>query len=291
MTLKKIEAMFASPLFLTVAILYSVVTAMSVIISRTFDVVSIILVIALWLAFAAAKDGKLSEKQTGIKMISGCAKAWYIILWVVIGIILACSVLIMAIGPAALDMVEDVVTEYPKYVESEINESADSDNYNDFVYNLNGVFDDVDGEFSYNFSINGDVEDLLHRFENIPAAMSRFFYTVIGMILIVVSVILILINIFFYRNLHKLTKSVCVSFETGNVKLEKLRTVKIWLIVLAVFSGLNTMNSLLFVSIAGVSSGCSCAAMILAVIMLSKLENDDGGEPETSEVSQIPDQL
>ncbi len=259
MTLKKLEAAFASPLFLATAILYSASFAIGLS-AGGFDVISLLIVIGMWLAFAAAKGGKLSEKQTGIKMLSGCIKAQFIIMWVIIGAVVSLSVILMAVGPAFLHELGNITLS-----------GMSIDGYINSITPGHTVYDYYDAELA-----------------------SGIFIGVVSTVMFLCVVVCTLINIFYIRNLHKLTKSVCVSFETGNVKLEKLQTVKIWMIVLAVLTGIGALNSLLYAQVVGLGSGCSCAAMILVVIMLSKLESEDGediSDISESSDSDIPSQL
>lgn len=279
MTLKKLEGVFASPLFLATAILFSVSFAVGLAV-RDFDVISLLLVIGMWLAYAAAKGGRLSENQTGIKMISGCIKAQFIITWVLIGIIIVSSILLMVLGPAVIDSMDDVTVDGGSSLVRYIDKFSAGDE--GFDIRISGVK-------------SQDLANALSEILDTLGEYSVLIFSIIGICMLICVVIVILVNMFYTRNLHKLTKSVCVSFETGTVSLEKIRTVKIWMTVLAVFSGLGMVNSMLLLPVAALSSGCNCAAMVLVVIMLSRLEEEDdrqiSEESEASNASDMPDQL
>lgn len=77
---------FTNPLFLTMAVLISVNAAISIF-DGTFNVISILLAIAFWLVFSAAKSQEEPFKTTGLKMASGTIKALWILTWVVGGFI------------------------------------------------------------------------------------------------------------------------------------------------------------------------------------------------------------
>jgi hypothetical protein len=70
-----------------------------------------------------------------------------------------------------------------------------------------------------------------------------FFY-VYAVIFVIMTIVLILINIFYYGSIKKATVSVINSFKFNENRLEKMSTVRVWLIVFGVLSALSALGVL-----------------------------------------------
>lgn len=86
-----------------------------------------------------------------------------------------------------------------------------------------------------------------------------------------VGALLIVINMFSIRYVHRFAKSVYKSIESGTLALRHTKATYAWLIVFAVFSGISLLGNLDsgdFILIA--SNGVSCAMPIIAAILIKK---------------------
>ena len=232
MTFKKLEALAASPMFLAMTILMTC-SAAARLFSGALEVFDILFAIGMWLIFAAAKQECLAEKQTGLKMVSGTVKATYIVMWVVTGIFGVVGLLLMFIGPVLAPYVELVF------------QSDFFSRYSDFVY-----------------------DDLIAY---LPAA-GIIFLVIFGAVFLLCAIAIALVNVFFYGNLHKFTKSVCVSCETGHFAIQKAKVVKTWCLVLAIISAISTLTSLFDMGWSLLASGCSCAVGFLAYFLIGEFD-------------------
>ena len=95
--------------------------------------------------------------------------------------------------------------------------------------------------------------------------------------MIVAAVVVILVNIFFIRNLHKFTKSLCTSLKSDTYNIQKANTSRIWLMVSAVFSIIGFVSNIYLAGVknaSGVMSMasqlCSILSAILASVMIKK---------------------
>ena len=82
--------------------------------------------------------------------------------------------------------------------------------------------------------------------------------------------VIVVFNIFSIGQIHTFVKSVYQNAETGTENYLKVIPAKNWLIVLAVFSGINALSSLSDSFMAALSSGCTCALYITAVLLITK---------------------
>lgn len=89
----KISKIFAGKLFMVISILVSAATFFGVCVGN-LDVIKILLVIFCWLAFAAAKKGKLETSH--IRNISGTIYAVVVLCWVAVGLFGLIAVLSVA---------------------------------------------------------------------------------------------------------------------------------------------------------------------------------------------------
>ena len=289
MTVKKIERALCSPLFLTIAILETVALVAGFFMN-SFDIISILICIGIWIAYSAAKSGKLSEKQTGIKLISGSVKAEYIITWVCIGFIVVGAVINMAAGPRFLHFLSGYVDRSTDDIAEYFEGVVETDEFDAF----SSAFDSIAAEESElgNFKLSelngkaiaGFIDDIVRFIDE----YSNIIFAMIGVLMLTCAVASTLINIFYTGNLHKLTKSVCLSVENGDGEIKKTRTVKIWFLVLGILTALSALGSILIPYVV-IPAGCKSASLIVAYVLIDRFEKDKDSEPEAEKA--IPEQL
>ena len=217
----------SSKLFLAVAILFTVASAVGLALGEGIPVFEILIAIALWIMFASNKKGNVMGYATPLKMISGTVFANTIVLWVVGGILAVSGLIVALSGSAALDIM-DVMVEF--------------------------------GEFSM---------DELSLFE----AYGSLVFTVFGIVFIVAAVIVFLINIFIYKGMHKFTKSVLTTFQTGINQIEKLKFTKVVILIIGILAALSSLGSLLNFAVF-VQEASTAAACIIIYVMLDSFEKE-----------------
>lgn len=85
---------------------------------------------------------------------------------------------------------------------------------------------------------------------------------------LIVAAMAVLVNIFFYGNLHKLAKAFYISVETGNEQLPNIGVIKTLLLVFGILSGIGALGQL--PSIAFIASAASAANYIILSVWLKK---------------------
>lgn len=103
---------FSGSLFLAVCILMTVSASM-VLLDGYLNILSILYAISFWQLYSSSKKGK---PLAGFRLGCGTIKATEIILWVVIGILIVCGILVMFVPQAtvstAVDMTFDIVDDF-----------------------------------------------------------------------------------------------------------------------------------------------------------------------------------
>ena len=268
------RGVFRDPMFLAICVLMTASAALSFVIGSsesgkvTFSVgiLEILYVIALWLIFAAARN-ESRFSGTGLAIASGVVKATFIITCVVAGIILVCGVLIAVFGPLAIDSIDLDFTHSAAAVQASLISPGPGSSGGSGSIPLPEGFDWLDG---------------LDGLDKLPY-ISSISIRVIGIIMIVAAVVVILVNIFFIRNLHKFTKSLCTSLKSDTYNIQKANTSRIWLMVSAVFSIIGFVSSIYIAGVknaSGVMSAagqlCSILSAILASVLIKRYFVDEG---------------
>ncbi|MBQ8974685.1 MAG: hypothetical protein IJ072_03040, partial [Oscillospiraceae bacterium] len=139
-------------------------------------------------------------------------------------------------------------------------------------------------------------------------------FTVFGIVILIAAVVVLLINIFFYRKAHKVARSICVSAETGILSVEKSKGVRIWMLVMGILTAISALNSLATAGIindfsesffeelnlhihysplpAVLASICTAAAHILGYVWMKKnltQFNDEGAPVQYAPVNTYYD--
>jgi hypothetical protein len=96
--------------------------------------------------------------------------------------------------------------------------------------------------------------------------------TVVMVIFLVVAVLMVVINIFSLRYIHRFAKSVYRSILDRRLTLDSANIARTWLFVMGGFSAVSALSALAEGTIAaGISGGCTAAAEILAGILIGQL--------------------
>ena len=257
---------FRDPLFMIICILMTVAAALSFVskesgsgnITISVGVLEILYVIALWLIFAAARNQNRFS-GTGLAMASGVVKATYIITWIVAGIVLVAGVLVLVFGPLAIDNIDWDFTRSATVVQASLISPGPGSSGS---IPLPEGFEWIEGL---------DGLDGLDRIPYITSISVR----AIGVIMMIAAVVVILINIFYIRNLHKFTKSLCTSLASDQYQVVKANTSSVWLLVSAIVSVLGIVGSISLISgvvdaMSVIRQLCTILATVLSFVMIRK---------------------
>lgn len=228
---EKILPFFKDSLFLAMCILVSVSTVFSVF-SKNISVLHILFTIFLWLIFSKAKQNAIDIKN--MRNVSGTVFAYYVIIWVAIGITALGSVLSIIGLVAAGNAVG-----FSRLLNQILSKSSGVIGGSDILSNL----------------ISGSM----------IAAIAIAFIIIILVCCIAAS----LINIFAMRNIHKFARSLYVSAANGVFAFEEVKATTIWLLILGIFRGINSLTTINDLT-AFVANGSISAAYIVAYVLLKK---------------------
>lgn len=117
-----------------------------------------------------------------------------------------------------------------------------------------------------------DYTDIILPFET--GVFASVMFIILAVIFLIGAAVMILINLFFVRNLKKFIQSVRTSADTGVMDIQKASTVSKWLIVIAVFSGISTLSGFAVFDGSSVliclASCCETALAIVACIWVKR---------------------
>ena len=190
-------------------------------------------VLALWILCIAGRSKKSRFPSGGLTLASGTLFFIEIVGWIVIVLLTVGAVLVLALGATTI-------------------EALQSQDY----FDANAVI-----------------------FEPIKKALGQLDLTantslwVIAGILFGIAVVLALVMILFYGNLHRFAKSLSVSANTGRYHVKAINAAKNWLIVAAVLVAAGAVYSFTqdatdVLTLA--ASCCNALAMLLASILIRK---------------------
>lgn len=139
----------------------------------------------------------------------------------------------------------------------------------DTVYSFSAkLFPDSFSEhFSFSSPFGQHSIDLLDRAELTPDAL-RLIFCRIGAVLLSFAALNTLFTVFYYRNLRKFTKSICVSFESGVYCVESLGAVKGWFMAFGIINGLAFLGG-------GILPGCNAALSFLLFALCKSIEAEE----------------
>ncbi len=222
---EKIKKLFSSNAFLTATIAYTVLAGASVVMG-TIDVFTILFAIGMWLSYTAAKT---EVPISGMKFLSGTLKAYYIVSIVAAVCLLIAGVLCIAVGPHVMDL----GSEFDVLIENA------EDSYSDLYMRIGGEdFADFD-----------DFNEMRRWIEkNTGLTFSAFIGIVmiaIGVIFIISTVVVIIVNEFFVKKLRGQLKNTVDALKVNGAAELNLGGIRAWFIVLGVFASISAASVLL----------------------------------------------
>ncbi len=106
----------------------------------------------------------------------------------------------------------------------------------------------------------------------ITGDMFEGMFAVLGIVMLIVAGVLVVINVFYYGNLRKMTASFKDSAMYGRFMVQKVGTVKTWLMVMGILSAISAISSFTASFFGGLASACGAAAMIVASKVLENIK-------------------
>ena len=185
---ERLREIFRDTKFLVITVLMTVNAVAAVfggsitINNRTFSVnliavFPILFCIGLWLCWAEGRKQTGNFSTTGLAMISGTAKAQWIVVWVGAILLLVFGILFIVAAPS-------VISNFP----NDIWKLIPGDFYND-----------IPGMEDFNiFGIPGAVGVAKYYYEGAANAVAIG----LGIVMVLVAVVMVILNIFFYKKLH-----------------------------------------------------------------------------------------
>ncbi len=258
-------AVFREPLFLVITILMTVSAVVSLFTGVNFGdnsyeiiltaVIPVLFAVALWLIFAEFRTDKPLYKTTGLAIASGTVKAMFILIWVAVGLVAVVMVLMIVFGSLLVNYLP-----YP------------------FIQDLPDIFNDLPGGLGVAYPVSGGIPAPNIPMPTNPGYNAQALST--GMILVIciggliAIALLIVVNLCFYRKLHRFTKSLCVSLKNDYLQVECIRPVKAWLVVIAVFSFIAAVNAIRLTPFGAIASICQGLAAIFASVLMGRHFSD-----------------
>lgn len=220
------HAIFSSGLFLALCILMTVVTATSAIsidlesghmnYNLGVDVISLLVTIGMWMAFAAAKKTDIPFPSNGLRIASGTVYAMRVIAWVVAVIFLVCAIICVVCG-----------TLLPAEI---LQNSAE----------FNITFDAELRDALSTFMDDDMIDVYLHGAD--WATILPLVFIACGIFIAIVAIVVMILNVTFYKRLHLFVQSVYRNVDNPAAKIRYANGTYIWLLVmgiLSIFSGLG----------------------------------------------------
>jgi len=206
------------------------VTAGVGIVSGAFPIFPVLETIFLWLVFAKARKNQLDVKN--LRCLSGVVYAKYVVNWVLSALLLVLSLI--------LGVFSDVLI------------SA-------------GLVSEITSELSEEFSQFEDLMGLIGAGIGISLVVK-----LIAAATFISAIIIVLINVLGYKNIHRFTKSFYTAVAQNDEQIvEKASTAASWFIVFAVFVGISALTSIgdgkAFIQLAS-----HCASLIVLTVLLKK---------------------
>ena len=114
-----------------------------------------------------------------------------------------------------------------------------------------------------------ELEEVIPEIETYGAEAFTILFRLIGPLLIAVGIIILLINFFSVRKIHKFLKTTYLSMSFRAPFIEKIKTTRNWLIAFAVYYGLATFSVMTNI-LSLLTNGGVFVSLILAVIIINK---------------------
>ena len=239
------ESIFREPLFLAITIMMTVAAAITLFTGVRVGessyglnlgaAIPILYAVALWMIFAEFRKNTAQHSTTGLAIASGTTKAVFIITWVAVVMVAVLVVILVLFG--------NLLVNYLPYP---------------FIQDLPDILD-IPG-------ITGASYVPMQAYQGINTAV------VLGIVFVGALVIaaLIVVNLCFYKKLHRLTKSACESLKYDHLQIECVKPVKAWLIVFAVVQFLGALGSVKYNPLGVVSGLCEGLSSVFASVLIRK---------------------
>ena len=221
-------ALVRDKLFLAMCILISVSAVIS------FDVISILLTIFLWLTFAKSRKNIVDANH--LRQISGTVYASYVLNNIASIILIVCGVIYSALMVYA-------------------------------IYNSSGGSGLIDTPLAFYIP---KITKLLPIKELYPHYLTLGILVALGIAISVGGIISLLINLLGFRKIHRFVKSVHTGITSNNYELAYLNSVKGWLIFFAVLRCMGAVSVMGSGISAALASGSQAAAIIITVVLINK---------------------
>lgn len=214
-------------LFLLICIFMSAATVFSLA-EGTVNIINILLCVFLWLVYAGACKGEADVAH--LRNVSGTVYAYYVIVYVV------CGILLVVGGLCA------------------------------FLFAGNNMFAEIFEEIVFETGLGQDII-------NIVSGISG---AIIFIVFAIIAIIGIAINALAIGKIHRFAKSVYMSADCGELRLEKVSAAKNWLLAFGIISIISAGNGLLNgVFVSAVASGAVGVAEILSSVLIGKYLSDE----------------
>lgn len=126
------------------------------------------------------------------------------------------------------------------------------------------------GFFKMLFSFLDDYSDDFDELYDIFALGAQFIGIVIGFFCILIAAVVAIINIFGIGSIHKFSKSLYISAQSGNFSIIKRQTAQVWMMVFGIMNGISALFSISDNVFSFLESGCLCATYIVAYLLIKK---------------------
>ena len=242
-------AVFREPLFLAITILMTVAAAVSLFTGISIGgrtelnmaaAIPILYAVALWLIFAEFRSDKQQYSTTGLAIASGTTKAVVIITWIAVGIVAVVMVLLILFGHLLVNYIT-----FP------------------FIEDFPDIMD-IPGAFGASYV----------PLQSMPRQTVPGLDTAMILVIVICGVvaiaILVILNIFFYKKLHRFTKSLCVGLKNDYLQVDCVKPVKAWLIVMAVITFIGALSAIKLGPLSAVGSICQGLAAIFASVLIGR---------------------
>ena len=231
----KVTKALKSPLFMTVALLFTISFGFNTLInlinyfftgSLSLDIISLLVLIGLWMTYSAAKNTPVTDSVhfSGMNLVSGTVKATRMICLIL-------SILCMVASVAFLIMIP-IVNVHPQIAEGYMGE----------VQAILYMF------LGQSFSMF-DSTSMVTAF----SVFMAIFFLVIGVLLLVVGYFL------FLKKAHRFVYSLCENLKNDS-EVENGKALSVWLMVLGILGAIATV----FAGTFNVAQGVLAAALIVA---------------------------
>jgi len=203
-----------------------------------FDLFAILSTIAMWITYANAKNTDGVMSVSGLKFNAGIAKATFIVNWVAAGIVFVCGALLCAMGPI-----------------------------------FSSVFADETAVEEFNAELAPVLEQfgLSEYLERITGDIIAGFMIVIAVAMIILGIVCILLNVFYYGKVKKFAQNLHISYITNKVTDLRFSTVSVWFMVMGIIEIIGSLSSLAVNPVAALASISGAVALIVASTWVKEL--------------------